>query len=62
MTRVPLSELLSTMRQDPSARCRSLSDGFPAFGSGEKKGVASCLRSGSDVTPNMDFHELIARS
>src|SRR5215468_913638 len=58
MIRAPFSELLTTIRHEPSARCRSLSEGFPARAFDEPEELKSSVRSGGDVTSNIGFHQL----
>src|SRR5262245_17772359 len=58
MIRVRLSELLSTIRPQPSIRCRSLSDGFRARTSGKSKGLKSSARSHEGAS-NIGFHRIV---
>src|SRR5919106_679124 len=59
MTRVPLSEPLSKIRQEPCARCRFLSDGFPARISGSRKRLKLSMRSAGTVASNIAFTQLV---
>src|SRR4029077_17086912 len=49
MTRVPLSELPSTIRQDPSALCKSLSDELSGRGVSVSKALASSVKREGDA-------------
>src|ERR1700746_590816 len=49
MTRVPLSELPSTIRQEPSALCKSLSDELPKGRASVSKALASSVRHEGDA-------------
>src|SRR5580700_2714992 len=49
MTRVPLSELPSTIRQEPSALCKSLSDELSGCGVSVSKALASSVKHEGDA-------------
>src|SRR5215831_4014851 len=53
--RVPFSEPLSTILQQPSARCRSLSDGWFEHTSPEQHGPASLVTSRDDIACNIGW-------
>jgi hypothetical protein len=49
MMRVPVSEPPNTIRLQPSARCRSLSNGFSGRVSAEPKDLARSVKSGDEA-------------
>jgi hypothetical protein len=59
MIRVPFAEPLSTIRPEPSARCRALSDRFHGRPSCESSGLGSSMKSDGDVGSNIGFHQLV---
>src|SRR5690348_15116640 len=59
MMRVPFSAPLTTIRPEPFARCRSLSDALLACPSGEPKELRSSVRSDPSAVSNIGFHQLV---
>src|SRR5580700_7793653 len=60
--RVPSLAPLSTIWQEPVARCRSLSSGFAAQSSAELEGLASSSALDSDLARNIVLHQIVASS
>src|SRR5580658_10841400 len=60
--RVPSLAPISTIWQEPVARCRSLSSGFAAQSSAELDGLASSSALDSDLARNIVLHQIAASS
>src|SRR5580658_2984960 len=60
--RVPSLAPISTIWQEPVARCRSLSSGFAAQSSAELEGLASSSALDSDLARNIVLHQIAASS